>query len=169
MKFSRIQIKNFRCVEKIGVFPRDYTSLIGPNNSGKSAVLRAVEVLFNQETPELDEWRKGHEAEPIEIEADFDCIEDWERNKPGISSLVYNNKIQLRMMVHGVDESAGRKKPELIFESYRPEETIEGWAQSAKDKPFRAWKRVKELCENKTNLDHAPSLQKIVQFAFSPF
>jgi len=37
---------------------------------------------------------------------------------------------------------------------------------SAKDKPYRAWKRVKELCDGRTNLDHAPDLRSVVLFAF---
>lgn len=132
MKLSRVLIKNFRCIEQLEIFPKAYTSLIGPNNSGKSATLRAVEILLNQETPASDEWRRGHESEPIVIEADFDDLEVWERDKPGISSLVYNNQIQLRMKIDGPNESAGRKKTEVIFESLRPEEIIDGWSDDDK-------------------------------------
>ena len=38
--------------------------------------------------------------------------------------------------------------------------------KSSKDKPYRAWKRVRELYSEKTNLDHAPKLRELVQFAF---
>jgi predicted ATP-dependent endonuclease of OLD family len=41
--------------------------------------------------------------------------------------------------------------------------------KSKKDKPYRAWKRVRELCNNKTDLGHAPELKKVVEFAFKPF
>jgi len=127
MKLSRIEITNFRCIDRIEVFPKSYTSLIGPNNSGKSAVLRGIELLLNQETPLADEWRQGHEKEPILIEADFDDIQEWERNKQGVSSLVYDNRIRLRMSVNGADEGAGRKKAEVEIECFRPVETIDGW------------------------------------------
>lgn len=36
-----------------------------------------------------------------------------------------------------------------------------------KDKPYHAWKRVKELCEEKSNLDHLPELKKLVYFVYS--
>jgi predicted ATP-dependent endonuclease of OLD family len=58
MKLVRVKVQNLRCVDSLEVFPKAYTSLIGPNNAGKSTVLRAIEILLNQETPALDEWRK---------------------------------------------------------------------------------------------------------------
>ena len=38
-----------------------------------------------------------------------------------------------------------------------------------KDKPYRAWKRVRVLCDGKTNLDHAVRLKEVVAFAFKHF
>ncbi|MFN9969717.1 MAG: AAA family ATPase, partial [Phycisphaerae bacterium] len=43
MRLCRIAIRNFRCIESIEIRPLDYTTLIGPNNGGKSSVLRAIE------------------------------------------------------------------------------------------------------------------------------
>jgi predicted ATP-dependent endonuclease of OLD family len=40
--------------------------------------------------------------------------------------------------------------------------------KSKKDKPYRAWKRVRELCNGKENLDHAPQLRDVVKFAYRP-
>jgi putative ATP-dependent endonuclease of OLD family len=37
------------------------------------------------------------------------------------------------------------------------------------DKPFRAWKRARELCEGRTNLDHAPRLLELIRFVYQPF
>jgi len=41
--------------------------------------------------------------------------------------------------------------------------------KSKSDKPYRGWKRVKELCEEKENLDHAPKLRDVVRFAYAAF
>ena len=41
--------------------------------------------------------------------------------------------------------------------------------KSKKDKPYRAWKRVRELCDGKTDLSHASDLKRVVEFAFKPF
>lgn len=103
MNLSKITIRNLRCVEEITVDLRDYTTLIGPNNAGKSTVLRAIEILLNHEKPDYDEIRTGPDGQPladsIEITGTFDNILEWERNKSGVSSLVHDNQIQLRVTV----------------------------------------------------------------------
>jgi len=128
MKMSRVKVSNFRCIDTLEFFPHDYTSLIGPNNAGKSSTLRAIEILLNQITPGDDEWRRGFESAPIVIEADFDELLEWERQRPGVSSLVYNDRIQLRLTIKPTSEAEGRKKPELVYECKKPSETIRGWA-----------------------------------------
>jgi len=40
---------------------------------------------------------------------------------------------------------------------------------STKDKPYRVWKRVRDLCSEKPDLDDLPKLRELVQFAFRPF
>lgn len=63
MKLCRVAIRNCHCIESIEFAPSTFTSLIGPNNSGKSSALRALEVFLNQSAPAPDEWRSGHEGE----------------------------------------------------------------------------------------------------------
>ncbi len=133
MKLSRIQIRNFRCIEALELSPRSYTSLIGPNNAGKSSTLRAIDIFLNQTKPALDEWRKGHEAEPIEIEAEFDELLEWEKAKPGVSSLVHDGRIKLRLRVLPPDEAAGRRKLETVYECMKPQEEIKGFTETWTD------------------------------------
>src|SRR3990172_9867531 len=46
-----IEIEKFRSVEKVSVTDvSDIAALVGPNNSGKSNILRALNVFFNDET-----------------------------------------------------------------------------------------------------------------------
>lgn len=127
MKLSRVCIKNLRCIEEAEIIVRDYMSLIGPNNSGKSAVLRGVELLLNQIKPEPDEWRQGHNNDPIVIEADFEDLEEWERRRPGVSALVYENAIKLRRTILPGVAGESRSKTDGEYEAFKPEETIEGW------------------------------------------
>lgn len=127
MNLIRIEIQNFRCIDKLELFPKNYTSLIGPNNAGKSAVLRAIEIFLNQEKPEIDEWRKGYEVNPIIIESEFADIQVWERKTPGIAAHVYDNKIKIRMTAT-VNEKG---KVEVSWESFREDEQIEGWPENA--------------------------------------
>lgn len=78
----------------------------------------------------MEEWRKGHEAEPIVIEGEFDDLEDWERNAPGVSGLIYDGKIRLRA-VATLEQEGG--KPRVVYEAFIPEETISGWADRWRD------------------------------------
>ncbi|MCS3855736.1 AAA family ATPase [Salinibacter ruber] len=47
MKVERIELRKFRSIEKCIVYPQDIWCLVGENNSGKSAILRALNSFFN--------------------------------------------------------------------------------------------------------------------------
>jgi len=72
-----LNLRHFRGFEDLWVFPKDDVNVIvGPNNSGKTTVLRALALLLD---PSLAPWRPGflsrfefHDAEmgvPIELRA----------------------------------------------------------------------------------------------------
>ncbi|BCB02139.1 ATP-dependent nuclease [Bacillus sp. KH172YL63] len=54
MKLVRINIKNFRSINSCSVQNGKITALVGENNSGKSAILRALNAFFNYEEEELN-------------------------------------------------------------------------------------------------------------------
>ncbi len=55
---ERVKIQNFRCLRRVEVPLRPLTVLIGPNDSGKSAFLAALEVLGRRRGAEReDHWR----------------------------------------------------------------------------------------------------------------
>jgi predicted ATP-dependent endonuclease of OLD family len=130
MRLTSITIRNFRCLDFLTVNVGNFTTLIGPNNCGKSSVLRAIEIFLNQVSPSPDEWRSGHQGEPITIEGTFEKIEDWERSTSGIAGIVWEEKIRLRL---SLSINADNGKIEKTFEAFKPEETIRGWADSWND------------------------------------
>lgn len=154
MKISHVIIENFRSIGKIGFKPRELTTLIGPNNAGKSSVLRALEIFLNQQAPELDEWRSGHHANPIIIEVEFSDLKDWERNQPGVSPHVFDGKIRIRATYTRTDDA--KPKVQTSWESFRQEETIEGWAEGAK---------FSELADDLKNLAKANGIEVKGQFS----
>src|SRR5579864_6745944 len=50
MKIVRLRIQNFRCIKFAELFPVKHNVLLGPNNTGKTAVLEALNLLLNPET-----------------------------------------------------------------------------------------------------------------------
>lgn len=49
MKIVSIKIRNFRCIKTADIFPERHNVLLGPNNSGKTTVLEALNLLLNTE------------------------------------------------------------------------------------------------------------------------
>lgn len=49
MQIVRIRIRNFRCIRTSEIFPDRHNVLLGPNNSGKTTVLEALNLLLNPE------------------------------------------------------------------------------------------------------------------------
>ncbi|MDZ7788165.1 MAG: AAA family ATPase [Halofilum sp. (in: g-proteobacteria)] len=62
MKIKSVHIENFRAFNDENIEIDNYTCFIGPNNSGKSTILAALNVFFrNQATPGVDVTKLGKE------------------------------------------------------------------------------------------------------------
>ena len=147
MKLTKLKIENFRAIGHLEIDVHTFLTLIGPNNSGKSSVLRAIEIFINQLKPEIDEFRKNTDVTtPIVIEGMFEDIQEWERDKPGVSALVNENKIQLRVKI----TRDGNTVNELDYEAFIKPATIEGWA----DKWSELDQNIKEVATT-LNIDGA--------------
>jgi len=49
MRIARIRISNFRCIKEADIIPSQHNVLLGPNNTGKTAVLEALNLVLNPE------------------------------------------------------------------------------------------------------------------------
>lgn len=125
MQLAELTVCGLRGIEDETFTIYDFTTFIGPNNSGKSTVLRSLQLLLNQEKPAHEEWHVNHINEPITITGRFTDITEAERNIPGISSLVYNAEIRLRLTI-----TKGDKAPDLNYTAFIRDEHIEGWSDS---------------------------------------
>lgn len=54
MKTSKLHIENFRSIKDITVRLNELTAIVGDNNSGKTAILRALNCFFNFDSEEKD-------------------------------------------------------------------------------------------------------------------
>jgi len=125
MRLAELTVCGLRGIEDETFTIYDFTTFIGPNNSGKSTVLRGLQLLLNQEKPTIEEWHVDHLEDPITITGRFTDITEEERNIPGIASLVYDAEIRLRLSV-----TKGDKTPDLHYAAFIRDEHIDGWSDS---------------------------------------
>lgn len=95
MKLKSIQIKNYRSIEDSGKFAiDDITCLVGKNESGKTAILKAIEGInsFNKNMKydktidyprrHLNQYDEKHGKSPAVV-----CTSEWELDKHDIATL----------------------------------------------------------------------------------
>lgn len=131
MRISWVRVQNYRCIEDLKLEIHDYTSLIGPNNSGKSTILHAMDLMLSGSKPVPEDWRRGAEDKPLVIEMIFRDLEDHERNISGVAGLVYDGRIHLRMTAEQTPDA--RSAVSQTFEVKKREERIEGWSKKYGD------------------------------------
>ena len=85
MKIASLGIKNYRTLESVDLsFPSSYTAICGPNDSGKTNVVRAIRALMREETSPLalsfrdeelslkDDYPKWKDTDPAKREITFE-------------------------------------------------------------------------------------------------
>lgn len=85
MKLTHLHIQNFRSCREVCLEIGNMHALVGANNAGKSAVLRALDFLFNPTTKLLNEesfWNKDTSLE-IRVEAVFSELTNKEKEALG--------------------------------------------------------------------------------------
>jgi predicted ATP-dependent endonuclease of OLD family len=89
MKIQKIEIRNYRSLHNVTIYPKDILALVGRNNSGKSNLIKALELLFEGTTKLVNNGcfynYKPEEPikEPIELFITFGDLSEWEREKFG--------------------------------------------------------------------------------------
>ena len=95
MYITRIRAKNFRSLVDTEITLCNYTALVGPNDSGKSNVLRALNLFFNNQT-DIGQYiqfeqdysqnavRRANRAKEIEIQIEIQPPYNYTDNSPVI-------------------------------------------------------------------------------------
>ena len=85
MKIQSVHIKNFRTLKDVQIPFDSVTTFIGPNGTGKSTVLRALDWFFNGRAGELTEkdCSFGASDESIEVRVTFSDLSDRDRVELG--------------------------------------------------------------------------------------
>jgi putative ATP-dependent endonuclease of OLD family len=75
MRLARLRMRNFRCYRgETAIDFEDITALVGGNGSGKSSVMDALDIFFNEGNPDKDDASKGGTAADLAIICEFDDL-----------------------------------------------------------------------------------------------
>ncbi|RZP68421.1 ATP-dependent nuclease [Vibrio vulnificus] len=98
MKIRKVEIRNFRGISKAIINLSNFTTLVGPNNIGKSTILAALNLVLDNKKPKVEDWPNQTQSDDeMLITCTFSDLEDWERAKPAISKLLNGDELIVRM------------------------------------------------------------------------
>lgn len=98
MKLEKLIVNNFRGISHAEIDIESFTTLVGPNNIGKSTILHAIHIVLDNKKPKIEDWPRQTASDLImEIQCEFGGLADWERNKPAISKLLNGDKLKVRL------------------------------------------------------------------------
>jgi len=81
MKITEIEIENFRSLKNVNIKPKNLLALVGRNNSGKSNVLKALELFFDTPARSIDSFYNHNINDPIKIKITFKYLTNWEKEQ----------------------------------------------------------------------------------------
>ncbi|EIW7482762.1 ATP-dependent endonuclease [Vibrio parahaemolyticus] len=99
MKLRSVRIENFRGISLAEIDFADFTTLVGPNNIGKSTILAALNMVLDNRKPKIEDWPGQAQSNDImKITCILEELEPWEKAKPAISKLLHDDTLQIRMI-----------------------------------------------------------------------
>ena len=120
MKIQKIEIKNYRSLRDVTIYPKDILALVGRNNSGKSNVLKALQLFFEGSITHVNnECFYNHNDEPIEIFITFEQLSEWEIEK--FNSWMDENKLILGRKIVCTDNNSYSIDTIAIIKTPEPE------------------------------------------------
>lgn len=101
MKLKEIEISNYRSIEYVKLSIDDFLVLIGENNSGKSSILKGVELFYSESLRGFnnENFHFKDNTKSIEITLTFDRITDEEKEQKYIKHWIYADNIKIKRIV----------------------------------------------------------------------
>ena len=121
MRLTKLQVKNLRSICDTGDFSlKPLFALVGENNSGKSNLLRAIDVLLSAGVGKLSRKDFNNTDLPIVIKGVFGDLAPSEKKR--WSPYLVGDILSLEKHISfSVDDRTGREKLEAEFHGYRAE------------------------------------------------
>lgn len=121
MKLQQINIKKFRSIEKAELLLNEVNAIVGQNNSGKSAIIRALNCFFNYDKEEYNFIKGVHtytnqSTSILEFKFLADNI-----NSPLLNDYIVDGNINIQMKF----KAGGKKRTIRIKNSINKYETVD--------------------------------------------
>lgn len=154
MKLKEIEISNFRSIENVKLSIDDFLVLIGENNSGKSTILKGVELFYSESLRSfsIENFHFKNNEKPIEIALTFDRLNDEEKEQKYIKHWIYNDTVKIKRII-SVD-----------IETQKLKNTLWGW----QSKPTLEHFDLSKFDEYKGNLTQIVSDNNLPDYFKTP-
>lgn len=138
MKLSKLKIWKFRSIEHVTLDIGYLTSVIGENNAGKSSILRAIGLFYEESIRPVNEeyFFFKDQTKPIEIALTFDSLTDEEKNQKYIKHWICNESVRIKKEI--VCDAESQKYSMALY----------GWQRKPVDQHFD----LSQFDEFKTNI-----------------
>src|SRR5947209_12225955 len=94
MQLVGLTIENFRSIRHATLQMAPFVTLIGPNNSGKTNLLLALQLFFTPSQLEREDFSGGITDAQVLLDAKFDNLEDEERQ--ALSPYLHGEGLEVR-------------------------------------------------------------------------
>ena len=123
MRLTQLRVKNFRSIRDSKEFPvKPLFALVGENNTGKSNVLRAIDVLLSAGSGKLGRDDFNEASAPIIIKGEFGDLSHLEKKR--WRPYLVGDTLSLEKHISLVlDERTEKEKLEAEFHGYQAEPT----------------------------------------------
>lgn len=108
MRISRVSVKNFRALADCSMSFQPVTTVVGENNSGKSAFLQAIRLFFSSSTKaQLKDHTNEDISQPIEITIQFKDFTPGDLARFG-QNIIDNKLTVTRVMSYNSEHESGK-------------------------------------------------------------
>jgi CRISPR-associated exonuclease Cas4 len=150
MKLKKVEISKFRSIDSISIDIDNLAILIGENGSGKSNILRALELFYEESVKGIHEeyFYFKDQTQPISIILTFDRLTEYDRRQKYLKHWIYNDSIRVKKII------------EFNTEDQKYKMTLFGWQAKPKElcfdlSRFDEYKSgIKEIVEKKKLPDY---------------
>lgn len=114
MKLRKVEIHKFRSIDSIELEVDSLAMFIGENNAGKSNILRAIELFYQDSVKGINEeyFYFKNNNEPISIILTFDRLTEYDGKQKYIKHWIYDRVIRVKK---GIEYNNQTQKYEMIF------------------------------------------------------